>query len=65
MGQWQPRPGSLAIYVGRTANKSRIVKVVAEASGGRMCVEAIGKKSAKVQLTVKRENLKEPEPGLF
>lgn len=39
--------------------------VVAESSGGRFIVEAIGKAGKVVRLTVKRENLAEPQPDLF
>ena len=55
----------LAEYRGRTASSRRMVKVLAEASGGRMCVEAFGKKGYNVRLTVKRESLREAEQGLF
>ena len=39
--------------------------VVAEAVGGRFVVEAIGRKGVVVRLTVKRESLKQTQPGLF
>jgi hypothetical protein len=55
----------MATYIGRTIMQSRNVIVVAEAVAGRMVVEAIGRKGANVRLTVKRENLSEPQPDLF
>ena len=65
MKNWQPHPGQLALYVGRSAASRRMVRVLAEASGGRMCVEAVGKKGVNVRLTVKRESLRQPDIGLF
>lgn len=65
MKKWTPAPGGLAIYAGRTRASTRLVRVIAEASAGRMCVEAIGRKGINVRFTVKRENLREPERGLF
>ncbi|MDP2881302.1 MAG: hypothetical protein Q8N89_06950 [Azonexus sp.] len=62
---WLPPAGTLAIYRGRTRQSTRNVRVVAEASAGRMVVEAIGKRGAPVRLTVKRENLLPMEPDLF
>jgi hypothetical protein len=43
----------------------RNVRVVAEASAGRMVVEAIGKQGVPVRLTVKRDNLAPMQPDLF
>ncbi len=65
MKQWQPIPGTFAEYPGKKSIQKRIVKVVAEASAGRMCVEAIGKKGYRVRLTVKRSSLRELQPTLF
>jgi len=44
---------------------ARNVRVLAEASAGRMVVEAIGREGFPVRLTVKRENLRPLPPGLF
>ena len=63
--KWQPLPGEFAVYVGRTRASTRMVRVIAEASGGYMCVEAVGRKGVRVQLSVKAENLREPERDLF
>ena len=41
------------------------MRVIAEASAGRMVVEAIGRQGIPVRLTVKLENLKPLPPGLF
>ena len=65
MATWIPTPGFMAIYVGRTKASTRTVRVVAEAVAGRMVVEAIGRKGVNVLLTVKRNNLREPQPDLF
>lgn len=62
---WTPTPGSMAVYVGRTKASTRNVRVLAEAVGGHMVVEAIGKKGDMVRLTVKRESLAQPQPDLF
>ncbi len=62
---WLPRAGVVAAYVGRNASLSRNVRVIAEASAGRMVVEAIGRQGIPVRLTVKQENLKPLPPGLF
>jgi hypothetical protein len=55
----------MATYAGRTRASTRTVRVIAEAVAGRMVIEAIGKKGLNVRLTVKRENLREPQPDLF
>ena len=62
---WLPRAGTVATYVGRNRGNTRNVRVVAEAVAGRMVVEAIGKQGVPVRFTVKRENLKPMQPGLF
>lgn len=62
---WMPPAGALVTYRGRTRQTTRNVRVVAEASAGRMVVEAIGKQGVPVRLTVKRENLLPMEPDLF
>ncbi|NJD25956.1 MAG: hypothetical protein FIB06_11190 [Betaproteobacteria bacterium] len=63
--RWVPAVGAMATYAGRTAAGRRNVRIVAEASAGRMLVEAIGRKGLPVQFTVKRENLAPMQPGLF
>jgi hypothetical protein len=65
MAIWMPTPGLMATYIGRTKAQTRNVIVIAEAVAGRMIVEAIGRKGINVRLTVRRENLKEPQPDLF
>lgn len=62
---WLPRTGTVATYVGRNSKNRRNVRVIAEAVAGRMVVEAIGKHGVPVRFTVKRENLKPMQPGLF
>jgi hypothetical protein len=62
---WFPPAGMLVTYRGRTRQSIRNVRVVAEASAGRMVVEAIGKQGVPVRLTVKRDNLLPMEPDLF
>ena len=62
---WFPPAGLLVTYRGRTRQSIRNVRVVAEASAGRMVVEAIGKQGVPVRLTVKRDNLVPMEPDLF
>lgn len=62
---WLPRAGLVVAYAGRNKKLARNVKVVAEACGGRMVVEAIGRKGAPVRLTVKMESLHPLQPGLF
>ena len=39
---WIPPAGTVATYLGRSRKLSRTVRVVAEASAGRLVVEAIG-----------------------
>lgn len=62
---WLPCAGTVATYLGRSRKLSRNVRVIAEASAGRMVVEAIGRQGVPVRLTVKQENLKPLQPGLF
>ena len=62
---WIPTPGQLATYIGRSGSQRRNMLVIAEASGGRFIVQAIGRKGDLVRLTVKRESLVEPEPDLW
>ena len=62
---WIPPAGTVATYLGRSRKLSRTVRVVAEASGGRMVVEAIGRRGVPVRITIKQENLKPLPPGLF
>ena len=63
--RWCPTPGQLASYVGQTRAKNRNIIVIAEGRRGYMVVDAIGKKGMNVRLTVKRENLIQPQPDLF
>jgi hypothetical protein len=65
MKKWKPVPGAFAIYAGRSRSSTRLVRILAEATGGWMCVEAVGRKGVNVRLSVKAENLREPERGLF
>jgi hypothetical protein len=62
---WLPPAGSLATYRGRSRCSLRNVRVVAEASAGRMVVEAIGRQGLPVRLTVKQTNLAPMQPDLF
>ena len=62
---WLPNPGIVATYIGRNGSAMRNVRVIAEAVAGRMVVEAIGKRGVPVRFTVKQENLKLLQPGLF
>lgn len=67
--KWQPLAGQDAIHVvrsrGRRPGLTRRVTVLAEASGQRMVVAAIGRKGIPVRLTVKTENLHPPQEDLF
>ena len=60
-----PPAGTLVTYQGKTRATTRNVRVVAEASGGRMIVEAIGRRGQPVRLTVKQANLLPKVPDLF
>ncbi|WP_295004681.1 hypothetical protein [uncultured Dechloromonas sp.] len=60
-----PAAGTFVAYRGRSSKAERNVRVIAEASGGRMVVEAIGRQGVPVRLTVKRENLAPMQPCLF
>ena len=62
---WIPPAGALATYRGRTRQSMRNVRVVAEASAGRMVVEAIGKRGVLVRFTDKRDNHVPKQPDLF
>lgn len=62
---WLPEAGRLVRYRGRGCSSTRNVRVLAEASGGRMVVEAIGRQGVPVRLTVKLENLLPMQPDLF
>lgn len=62
---WLPPAGTLATYRGRSRKSVRNVRVVAEASAGRMVVEAIGRQGQPVRLTVKQGNLLPMQPDLF
>lgn len=65
MNSWFPHAGLVVAYAGRSKKTARNVKVVAEATGGRMVVEAIGRKGVPVRVTVKRESLRPLQPSLF
>lgn len=60
-----PSAGTIVVYRGRSSKSERNVRVLAEASGGRMVVEAIGRQGVPVRLTIKQENLRPLQPGLF
>lgn len=60
-----PPAGALVTYTGRTRSQTRNVRVLAEASAGRMVIEAIGRQGVPVRLTVKQENLRPLQPDLF
>ena len=60
-----PIAGTVVVYRGRSHKSERNVRVIAEASGGRMVVEAIGRQGVPVRLTIKQENLLPMQPGLF
>ena len=62
---WIPPAGTVATYLGRNRKLSRTVRVVAEASAGRLVVEAIGRRGAPVRITIKQENLQPLQTGLF
>jgi hypothetical protein len=66
--KWEPSIGAVAQYVGGNSSLSRhghTVRVIAEASGQRMIVEAIGKNGAPVRVTVMTKNLAPLAAGLF
>ncbi|MBS1159627.1 MAG: hypothetical protein H6R15_2046 [Proteobacteria bacterium] len=62
---WLPPAGTLATYRGRSRRSLRNVRVLAEASAGRMVVEAVGRQGVLVRLTVKQTNLAPMQPDLF
>ncbi|WP_153147693.1 hypothetical protein [Dechloromonas sp. H13] len=62
---WLPPAGTVATYLGRNRKLTRTVRVIAEASAGRLVVEAIGRQGVPVRITIKQENLKPLPPGLF
>lgn len=65
---WKATPGNLASYVGRSSRLLRgghTLRVLAEARGKRMLVEAIGYAGTPVIFTVKTMNLGQPQPDLF
>jgi hypothetical protein len=65
---WQPVPGCMASYTGRTSRLlrgGREVQVVAEASGGRTVVKALGHAGEPVEFPVLTANLAQPQPFLF
>lgn len=60
--------GQLASYTGRTSRLLRgakLLRVLAEASGRRVVVEAIGHAGKPVRFTVLASNLGRPQPQLF
>jgi hypothetical protein len=65
---WTPKVGALAHYASPYSGLTRAgcpVRVLAEASGQRMCVEIIGHAGRPVQITVKTRNLSPMPPSLF
>ncbi len=65
---WTPEIGALAHYASPYSSLTRSgcpVRVLAEASGARMCVEIIGHAGRPVQITVKTSNLSAMPPSLF
>lgn len=66
--KWNPQPGALAHYwcnSGKLARGGLNVRVVAEASGGYMVVEALRNDGSVVRITVKASSLTAPQPSLF
>lgn len=66
--KWTPVAGHFASYTGSSSpllRGGRMVEVVAEASGRRMVVRAIGHAGLPVHFTVATHNLGRPQPGLF
>jgi hypothetical protein len=66
--KWVPQPGALAHYwcnTGKLARGGLNVRVVAEASGGYMVVEAARGDGSLVRITVKAASLTAPQPSLF
>jgi len=66
--KWTPVPGVLAHYwcsSGKLARGGLNVRVVAEASGGYMVVEAARGDGSLVRITVKASSLSAPQPALF
>jgi hypothetical protein len=66
--KWVPVPGELAHYwntAGKLARGGLNVRVVAEASGGYMVVEAARGDGSLVRITVKASSLMAPQPSLF
>ncbi len=65
---WVPAIGGEAMFIstsGVGGPCGRRVRIMAEASGRRMIVEAIGLKGEPVNLTVKAKQLMPVQPGLF
>lgn len=66
--KWTPRCGELACYWSRSGTLARgglNVRVIAEASGGYMIVEAARADGSLVRITVKSSSLMAPQPSLF
>lgn len=66
--KWIPKPGELAHYwctSGKLASGGLNVRVMAEASGGYMIVEALRGDGSAVRITVKASSLAAPQPSLF
>lgn len=66
--RWQPCPGELAYYwctSGKLARGGLNVRVLAEASGSYMVVEALRSDGSAVRITVKASSLAAPQPSLF
>jgi hypothetical protein len=57
---WEPVPGILARYTGKSARqvgRGAVVKVIAEARAGRFVIEAMAQSGRKLLTTVRRGNL--------
>jgi hypothetical protein len=66
--KWVPKPGELAHYwctSGKLARGGLNVRVLAEASGGYMVVEALRNDGTTVRISVKATSLRAPQPSLF
>lgn len=66
--KWAPKPRTYASYTGSSSPLLRsagLIEVVAEASGSRMVVRAIGRRGKPVQFCVAAKNLAQPQPDFF
>jgi hypothetical protein len=65
---WTPGLNGFARYSGRNSRMLRggyVVRVLGEAVGERMLVEAIGREGRPIKFTVKTKNLARMAPSLF